>query len=94
MKFIAFFAFIAIVSATTVRPCSDFNCENALPSISGCGEFDLSSNIVAGAQITYDVAPAIFYSETGCQGEQDEVTSSEICHPFTFTPLCLKILCQ
>ena len=94
MKFIAFFAFVATVSATVIHPSTDYDCKHQnVPSISECGDTDLLNYDIAGANIVYDGQTVTWFEQEGCQGAKISVGSSQDCFRLPFTPRCVRIIC-
>ena len=105
MKFIAFFAFVATVSAATVQLGS--NCQKAAKSksYSNCG-----INVISGssgcsdneryAQITDNVEEVAFFQHSDCSGKSYQVKGTvleEKCYnlgKIGFEPKCISIACQ
>ena len=97
MKFIAFFAFVATVSATTIYPSADSSCRTVdHTSISRCGSTPLDYDIVQ-AKIRYDGHAVVWYQESTCStsggGDVAYVTKSEDCYKLPFKPRCVHIRC-
>ena len=94
MRFIAFFAFVASASATTIFPSTHSNCQpQDLPPISACGDTELNSN-VAGARIDFNGQTVTWFSGAGCQGTSVSVGASTECFTFSlFAPRCVRIVC-
>ena len=94
MKFIAFFAFAATVSATRIYPSTHSHCESLdVPTISECGDTNLLDYNIAGAKIIYDGQTVTWFEQEGCQGTRVTVGSSQECFPLLFTPRCVRIVC-
>ena len=97
MKFIAFFAFVATVSAITkVYPSTHVLCHpEDIPAITKCGDTKLTDYDVRGARIVYDGDTVLWFEDEKCEGHPyAEADTSKDCFAFPFdTPKCVKIFC-
>ena len=72
MKFIAFFAFVAIASVsaiTTIYPSTSPKCRPLnVPPISKCGDTNLFDQNIAGVQIVYEGQAIVWFEQLDCNG--------------------------
>ena len=104
MKFIAFFAFLATISATTVKFSPDVECEGLEESYpyDKCGVNPISFNgRKAAALITDNKMGVVFYEKVDCTGEEYYEVRGPVpgkkCYNLEqllyYEPLCIKIVC-
>lgn len=107
MKFIAFFAFVATVSATTVQLGPGCKQAEKSKSYSNCGINVLSGSYGCSdneryAVITDNVEGVVFYQHSDCSGKSYGVkgagtNNGEKCYNLGrigFEPKCISIACQ
>ena len=94
MRIIAFFAFVATVSATTIFPSTKSNCgPPALPFINQCGVTSLNYDIVA-YKIQYEGQEVSWFRNPYCEGQGVPAEiSSDICIQLPFIAKCVRIDC-
>ena len=96
MKFIAFFAFVATVTATTVRLSSDENCATFVDiAQTQCGKPFPIINGASYASISDNTNGVDFWEGVGCIGNKQRESTTE-CFSFKalpFKPQCFKIVC-
>ena len=97
MKFIAFFALVATVCATTmtttIHPSTNILCGKLDTPISECGKNDLFDYNLNGAKIVYKGQPVIFYHRADCTGYGIYVEESIDCFELPIKSRCVLIIC-
>ena len=102
MKFVAFFAFVATVCATTstlawttttIHLSTHIVCGKFKPPISECGANNLFDYNMAAAKVVYKGQPVIFYNVADCTGLAIYLDHSVDCLELEFRPKCVLIKC-
>ena len=100
MKFFAFFAVIATVSAeesdSKIYPSTTSNCAGQdIPTISECGKTNLPDYNISGAEIVYINQTINWFELAGCglEGNSANVDRNYECYELPFVPRCVTINC-
>jgi hypothetical protein len=100
MKLIAFFTFVATVSASTaIFPSTNSKCIPVnLATITKCGDTNLLDYDIDGARIVIkgpdrQKVQVTWFKQSGCKGDSVTVNRATHCFELPFTPRCVRIGC-